>query len=385
MILGGKVRFSAFGAYCEKFIDELIERKIKISGISAENGIIYADVGVHSYPAVAKLSRDYGVRVRVKERKGAYFRYSRFRKRPGLIIGTFLGVFLVLLLRCFVWHIEIHGNEELTDSYILSLLEQNGFTSGVYANGTDALSAERGILMVSDKIKWINIEVNGSRADVYLSEQVSTAQNEVDLKTPCNIVADRSGILVDAKVDSGKLMYENGSGFAEGSVLVSGAVNSGDTVIFVHSDAEITAEFYDDVEFSMDLTTTEKVPTGEKFTRTQLMLLGMVIYDSFGDESTENTICDESVRELSLFGLKLPVKIKTDTFTRYRDENVTRRQEDVIKILNSRLEMYRFNFLKEYERLDTVTYLEDNGDSITLRAHIKLRGNIGVKKPIYER
>ncbi len=385
MILGGKVKFSAYGAYCERFIDDLIGRKMKVSEISAENGIIYAEVGVHNYPAVAKLSRDYGVRVRLKERKGAYFRYRYIRKRPGLIIGTFLGIFLVLLLRCFVWHIEIHGNEELTDTYMLSLLEQNGFTAGVYANGTDALSAERNIMLGTDRIKWINIEVNGSRADVYMSEQGSKSSEDVDMKTPCNIVADRAGIIVESKVDSGMIMYEKGSGFAEGSVLVSGTVSSGDTVILVHSDAEITAEFYDETEFTMGLTTNEKVPTDEKFTRTQIMLLGMVVYDSSGDESTENTICDESVSDVTLFGFRLPVKIKTDTFTRYRDESVTRRREDVIRILNSRLEMYKYNFLKDYEILDTETNLEDNGDSITLMARIKLRGNVGIKKPIYER
>ncbi len=384
MISGGKVRFGMIGAYCERFIDEMIASKIRIEGISNENGVIYAEVSVRNYPKIARLSRKYGVQVRIKEKKGAYFRFSGLRKRPGLIVGTFAAVFIVLLLRLFIWHIEIHGNEELTDSYMLGLLEQYGFTSGAFANGTDALTAERNILMGSDRINWINIEVNGSRADVYISEEKSGTKDDVDFKTPCNIVAGRSGILVDADVSSGKLMYEKGSGFAEGSVIVSGTVSSGNTMIIVHSDAKITADFFEDVEFSMNYTTVEKVPTGSSSERKQLMLFGMVILLPSAGVSTENTVCTEQTEECTLFGIKLPLKIKTETYTAYREEPVTRKQEDIIRLLNSRLELYKYNFLRDYEILDTVTYLDETDEGLTLRARIKLRGDIGVKKPIYE-
>lgn len=383
LLTGGKVIFTAIGAYCEQFIDELMHDRIKIGNIRNEKGMIYAEADRADYLRIAKISRKYGVRVRVYRRKGAYFKLRRLKKRPGLLIGAFVSVCMVLTLRLFVWHIDIHGNSEITDDQMLLMLEGYGFTAGAVANDTDALNAERNIMMSTDNISWINIEVNGSRADVYMHERGVPDIADSDISTPCNIVASRTGVIADTSVNSGKLMYEKGSGVAKGSVIVSGVVSSGNTVILVHSDAKIIAEFTEKPEFSMKYTTYEKVPEGETFTHKQLMLLGMVFSkDALPD--TSDTLCAESTEELSLFGIKLPVKIKTDVFTKYREVPVTRKRADVERILESRLEMYKFNFLKDYEILDVQKELVDDGDGMTLKAEIKLRGEIGVKQSIYD-
>ena len=372
------------GAYCEEFIGELMKRNILLDNIHSESGIVYADINAAHYPAAARISRRFGVRIRVESRKGLYFRIRPFRKRPGLIIGTLFSVAAVLTLRMFVWHIDIHGNSQLSDDYMLGLLEQYGFTAGVFANNTDALDAERRIMLSSDIIKWINIEVNGSRADVYMSEKSSDDRAVPDMKTPCNIVAARSGIITDTNVSSGKLMYEKGSGVAEGSVIVSGFVSSGDALITVHSDAEIIAEFTETQEFSMNYTTVEKVPTDSTFTHRQLMLLGIVIPLDGNDSDTENTICTESSEKLRLFGFELPAAIKTENYRRYGETTVTRSADDVRRLLEQQLELYIQNFLGDYEVLDVSKSFSETNDGLVLNARIKLKGDIGVKKPIYE-
>ena len=238
--------------------------------------------------------------------------------------------------------------------------------------------------MSSDNIKWINIEVNGSRADVYLTENDDGMPgDDIDMMTPCNIVAARTGVIVDADVISGKMQYEKGSGVAEGSVIVSGAVSSGDSLILVHSEAKVIADFTENVEFSMDYTTTEKVPTGDTFTERQLMLFGMVFPLGGDAADTRNTVCTEKTEVCRLWGAELPIKIKTASYTQYRDVTITRKAEDVERILESRLEMYEYNFLKEYEILDTEKELTFDDDGAVLKARIKLRGDIGVKQPIY--
>ncbi len=380
----GRVTFSMIGAYCEDCINELISRKIPLRDIRNSGNVIYAGTSVFAYPQIAKLSRRYGVRVRVTEKRGVYFHLSPFRKRPGLVLGTFVSAALVLTLRMFVWHIDIHGNSELTSDYMLKVLENYGFTAGVLANDTDALNAERNIMLSSDKIRWINIEVNGSRADVYMSETPDNETEPVDLMTPCNIVAARSGVITETNVTSGKLVCEKGSGAAEGSVLVSGFVGSGESLILVHADAEIIADFTENVSFSMDYTTVEKVPSGESFTRRQLMILGIVVPLDAGDISTENTVCTETTEQMRLFGFDIPLKVRTETYTGYRDVTVTRSPDDVRRLLGQQLEQYIRSFLNGYEVLDTVTeYSEING-GLELKATIKLRGDIAVKKPIYE-
>ena len=384
MHLNGKVTFSLIGAYCEELINELSEKRIALDNIGNTDGIIYADTSASNYPYIARLSRKYGVRSRVVSKKGAYFRLLRLRKRPGLIAGIFVSSVMVLTLRLFVWHIEMHGNETLTNEYMLGLLEQNGFTAGVLANDTDALNAERRIMLSSDLIRWINIEVNGSRADVYMNENTASVKPEVDQKTPCNIVAERDGVIVDTNVTSGKLMYEKGSGVAKGCVIVSGTVSSGDSLILVHSDAEIIAEFTEEKEFGMAYTTVEKVMSDKVSEHRQLMLFGIVIPLDGGAGDTSNTICTQTTEQCRLFGFDIPAKIRTDTYRGYSEITVTRTSDDVRHALERELEMYIHNFLNKYEVINVEKSFEETADGLSLKSVIYLKGNIAVKKPIYE-
>lgn len=381
---GGRVTFSIIGAYCEDYINDLLRKKIRLKNIRNINNMIYADTDVQSYPSIAKASRKYGVRVRIASKSGRYHAFSSVRKRPGLVLGIIVSSALVLFLRLFIWHIDVHGNNGITDEQVLGLIEGYGFTAGAYANATDALSAERKIMLDSEDISWINIEVNGSRADVYLSENTDIKMNDIDPKTPCNIVAARSGVIVDTDVTSGKLMYEKGSGVAQGSVIVSGAVSSGETLILVHSDAEIIAEFTDSPEFSMSYTTVEKVPSEETFTHRQLMILGIVIPLDSNDSDTSDTFCTEKNEQLELYGLKLPLKMRTEVFTKYTETSVTRSADDIRSSLERSLELYMLNFLKDYEILSVNKTFSETEDGLALKADIKLKGDIAVKKPIFE-
>ena len=384
MNISGKVTFTVIGAYCEDFINDILSQNISLENIRNSDSMIYADTEAASYPYIAELSRKYGVRVRIYRKKGLYFRLSGISKRPGLIAGILASALMVFTLRLFVWHIDIHGNSELSADYMLGVLEQYGFVPGVLANDTNALDAERHIMLSSDRIKWINIEVNGSRADVYMSENNSSKGDDIDYMTPCNIVASRSGVITETNVTSGKLMYEKGSGVAEGSVIVSGFVSSGDALILVHSDAEIIAEFTEEPEFAMNYVTTEKVPSDESFTHRQLMLLGIVIPLDGNNSNTSDTVCTEMTEKCSLWGIELPMKIRTETYRRYKEIQVTRSPDDIRKSLERQLEQYINNFLKDYELISTDKSFTENDSGITLKAVIKLRGNIAAKKTIYE-
>ena len=143
-------------------------------------------------------------------------------------------------------------------------------------------------------------------------------------------------------------------------------------------------DFTDKIDFEMDYTTTEKLPSDDSFIHRQLMILGIVIPLDGNNRNTENTICTESTSDLSIGGLTLPVKIRTEQYNRYSETRITRKADDIRRILENRLEMYIYNFCKDYEVLDVQKVFEETGTGLRLKAAISLRGDIGVKKPIYE-
>jgi hypothetical protein len=113
------------------------------------------------------------------------------------------------------------------------------------------------------------------------------------------------------------------------------------------------------------------------------MILGMVFPLSRG-EDISNTVCREDTEQIAVAGIELPIRIRTETYTEYEEQTVTRKTEDVRRLLDRQLEMYTENFLKQYELLDTEKTYDVSDTGIVLKARLKLRGDIAVKRPIYE-
>ncbi|MGN0617694.1 MAG: sporulation protein YqfD [Ruminiclostridium sp.] len=381
-----EIIISVIGAYCEEYISDLFRRGIRLRKVYNKGGVIYARVRRRDYRTIAALSRSYGVRVRVEKRVGLRLRAGFLSKRKGLVLGVIFTAFAILTLQRFLWHIEIHGNDQLSDSFILKQLEARGITIGAYTGSLNTNKAELKIMRAVDKIGWINIEVNGSRADVYLNETSFPEEPEIPLSSPCNVVAGKSGTIVDTEVYSGQLLYPKGSGVAEGSIIVSGTVNDGGgNILLTHANAKIIAEFSEHAEFSMNYTTEEKQPTGKTETEQQLMILGVAFPLYSEPVSRENKICSEEIKTFSLFGAEMPIKIKTDTFTEYETVTVTRKMEDVERLLTQKLELYCLNMFSDYEIVDIKKSVKRTEEGITLGADIKLRGNIAVQQEIYSR
>ena len=110
----------------------------------------------------------------------------------------------------------------------------------------------------------------------------------------------------------------------------------------------------------------------------------MVIPLDGNDSDTSDTVCDEYTEQIKLFGFDLPLKVRTENYRRYREISVTRKDEDIRRILEQQLEQYINNFLKEYEVRDIEKTFKETENGLSLDAVISLRGNIAVKNPIYE-
>lgn len=384
--LSGRITFSFIGAYSEEFVTELMQRGIILRNIHVSEGIMYASALRRDYLKIARISRNFGVRTRVCRRKGIYFFVRRYRSRIGLIAGSMAGLFLILILQRFIWKIEVHGNEKLSENQVLQLLSLNGVEIGAYSPTVDVNAVEVDIKRRIPDIAWMSVELNGSKLSVYINEADFPEQPEIPQSTPCNVVASKSGVILDTQVYSGTLLYPKGSGVAEGSVIVSGAVDDGAGNVYItHANAKIIAEFTETVELFMPYTTMEKQRTGLVERERELMLFGFVIPLDKGEINRANKICSEETQIFDLFGLKLPWTVKTNTYTEYEDVSVTRKTADIERILMRQLNDYCENFFGEYELVNIRKNLRADETGVYLRADVVLRGDIAVKREIMQK
>ena len=378
-----EVTFTAIGAYIEDFITELVKSGVKSREINNSDGVLYIRIKRRDYRKAAEISQKHGVRIRVYKRHGFVFKLNKKKKYYGITVGVVIASFLTVFLQNFVWKINIHSINDYSDTLILNTLAENGISLGSYVGNIDANSTELQSKLEINGISWLKIEVNGSRVDVYLNEEKNVEFPKISRKTPCNVIAGKTGVIIDTEVYSGTLLYEKGSGVAEGKVIVSGVVNDGaDNLIMTHANAKIIADFSETVEFRQDYKTIEKTINKTYIKEKELMLLGFVIPITEKAEKNNNQICEETIDNCYFLGYELPWKIKTNFYKEYDEIEVIRTNEDVNRILEQKLELYCKNFLSEFEILDISEKYEYDDKGITLTASIKLRGNIAVQQEI---
>lgn len=381
----GYVRFSLIGTECEKFISEAISKGIKIFDAENEEGVFYAKTLPKNYFALARLKRKYYVQMRIAEKRGFLFKAYRYRNRYGILFGAIAYGITLMFCSSFIWDITVTGNSDISDESILEFLSDNGIYAGASRKGLHNTLTELRAMLNYDRMAWISIETEGSRVNVKLSETIDNHKKGLSVSTPCNITALRGGIIKEAEVNRGTMLYEVGSGVAEGDIIVSGIVNDGAGNITVnHADAVIIAEFEENISFYKEFTTTEKIKTNDTVREEYIKLFGFTFPRRSAEYLDGYTYTSDSYR-VEILGLVMPWNKVVVEGVRTEDKEVTRTVGDVKKQLELELESYERNFLKEYTVIDREIEYKRDEKGMEISCKYTLQGDIAGQSEIFYR
>jgi len=336
---------SSRGSYNESFMNELMSNKIRFHDLEIKDDIIYFITSPYFYKRIARIARESGVKTRVESRHGAYFKLRPFKKRYGVFFGAagFIGV--IVLLSNFIWDIRVTGNSDVEPSQIIEIMERHGIRNGSFIHGYSKESAELSAILELDRLAWINIERDGSRINVKVSERLEPAVEEIPVTVPCNVVAVKTGIIVKTEVYRGTLLYEIGSGVDRGDVIVSGVIEDGTgNIILSHASAKIIAECVDAAEFFVPFITHERRNNGRVTKNNFILFLGTSFPTSVILNPPDNASYREETRAPRFFGLRLPYRLRTEIYTHYDIIEVQIGQTAAIERLKKQIEDYKFNF-----------------------------------------
>lgn len=292
-----------------------------------------------------------GCTLEVLARGGLPARYRRFRKREALWAGAVCFALGLYLLSCFVWTLEIEGNERLEEESLLSACAQMGLSPGVWKNSVDMDAVTEGLLTQFHDLSWVSISMDGTKVTVRLAETIE-APEIVEKEVPSDIVAAKDGVILSISAERGTPLVKPGDVVKAGQVLISSQITGeteGETSYAAQTAAagSVTAKTWMEWSEELPLSYLEKEYTGEEKTD-HALLLGDTAVNLFHPAEEEH--CDKEVvfqEYLSLGDAQFPVGWRKVCLRYYRETEKSRTVEEAKTELESSLRQKAEDYLQE--------------------------------------
>ena len=295
----------------------------------SEDGVIFI-FRLSRLKALKALCAREGIEISVQKVGGLPVWLNERRHRYGLMVGVIAALFLVIFMQNFIWRIDVVGNKSITTEQILDMLDDYGLFEGSYIPKLNTDKIQNKVLIDSDKISWISVNINGNIASVEVRE-ISGATQDVDSDTPANLVASKSGQIVQVQVLSGNVIVAGGDFVEKGELLVSGIFDSkteGYRVTRAEGKvyAQTSEEFYIQIPYEYE----KKAYTGNEYCDQYLNFFNFSIKISKNSGNTYSLYDKISIVDSYSFldGGILPLSKTTEKYLEYEMQTASRTAEE---------------------------------------------------------
>lgn len=310
----GNVDFTASGKFPERFINITAKNGVNIWNPVPAKNAISASMYLSDYKKIRTLAKKSRVKTKIIAKHGMPFIVNRYKARTGLFAGAVFGIILCIFLSNFIWSVKISGTEEISNTYLESLLSDNGISVGVWKNNLDVDQIERNIQRKCGDVRWMSINITGSLVTVEVKETYKKPKLDTS-KNPCNVKAVKDGVITRIQAYNGKPVVTKGSGVVNGQVLVSGLdeTKQGD-MRYLRANAKVFADITEQRTLSIPKKITYSTATDNYVDRKNLKFLWIDFPCNLAFESYENSVSTVHGENLFINDVVLPVgfKIQTD-------------------------------------------------------------------------
>ncbi|MBR2354075.1 MAG: sporulation protein YqfD [Clostridia bacterium] len=247
------------------------------------------------------------------------------RHRYTIPVGILFCVFLCLWSEHTLFSIRVEGNSRLADEEIIAQLEACGLSVGDSLRGIDTSVLENRVLIASEDLAWISVNLRGNVAYVVVRER--EAPPPEDGTVAANLVASRGGVIQWMEEIRGEIVVEVGDAVGKGDLLVSGMYGAEDGPLRLsRASGRVYARTDRSFEVRVPLVYEKKEYTGEVRTEKSLIFFKKEI-KFYGNTGNLPPTCD-TIDTVEHFGLSedriLPVGIRTVEHAEYRTVRAVR-------------------------------------------------------------
>ena len=309
----------------------------------------------------------------------------RYRHRYGIVLGMLLSVLLIFLSSSVIWDIRVNGANRLSDKEIISVLEECGLSLGTPRRAVDADTLANRVLIYSDDIAWISVNIIGTVAEVEIRELVLPTEPEESQFAASNIVAARSGKIVRFENINGNISAAIGETVSEGQLLIGGIYGDEENGFrYTSAKGEVFAQVERD--FSVEIPRSEKIKSYSERTYCEKYLIffkkRIKFFSNYRNLPISCDKIDMEERFLAPNSAELPLGIYTARYSEYEYKTLTRTDDELLELGYARLDTLLFDELKNSELLSKQIETEISERGLMLRCRVKCVENIAKESEI---
>lgn len=166
----GYVKFTFTGGFAEDFLTECFSNGIEIRDVSVSNDGFAARCNLKTYKKLHHYAFRHGGKVKIIKKSGLPFILLPLKNRIGFFVGMLAFVIIISFLSCFIWNVEIVGNNRISDTSISAYLDNHNIKSGVMWSSISRSAVCWDMMSEFEDISWVHINKVGTTARVEINE-----------------------------------------------------------------------------------------------------------------------------------------------------------------------------------------------------------------------
>lgn len=348
-LLRGGVRVRVECAFAERVLNICAARGIPLQDLQwlGETTLCFA-VARRDYRALRRALDALNAEMRVERVSGAPFFLARFRRRYALLAGLGLCVLILGINACFIWDLQVSGNDTVPAEKILRVLAKNGVRPGTFAFSVHSQELCNRALLELPELCWLTVNVRGCRAHVLVKERIPRPEI-VNESTPTNVVARRDALITQVRALDGEARVLRGSTVHRGQLLISGIVDTKGTETpsipcrFLAGKGEVWGRTWYELSVKIPLTVLQKQYTGERWERYAL-IWGRKRIKLYGKDSSNIGVnCDKIIYRNKWTlpgGFALPVAWERERYLAYETVPLRRERDEALSLGETALREY---------------------------------------------
>ncbi len=315
--------FCVEGAEIESFYTYCSKNGIEIISPKKNKFRLFAKTEAKNYKKLKIPAKKRGLKIKLLKKHGAYFLLRRNKTKIGMGVGFLFTIIFTVFMNLFIWEINVIGNENTPTENIIKSAEEMGLLTGTFSKKHFVQDIEWYIFRENPGLASVEINIQGSVANILIHETEEEPQMVSDDDVPINLIASKYGVIEKINVYDGQEVVIPGEAVMKGDLLVSAVYeDSHNKLTLKHARADIIAktDYNIKVEFPLEKTFLEKDKIKKRIYEINFLGYNFKIGN---DKNCSNLPNEKSSEQICFFGIKLPINVNKTAFFNVKENNIT--------------------------------------------------------------